>query len=165
MRSSFFGIVRTYSRPPLSRTFNRAYAARTMSSIANVRSLDHLVLTVKDLQSTIKFYETVLGMKHTVFVSKGDERHALIFGQQKINLHVSGKEFEPKAQTVQPGSADLCFLVEDNVDEVAERLRARSIEILEGGDIVPRTGAKAKLRSVYVRDPDGNLIELSNETA
>jgi catechol 2,3-dioxygenase-like lactoylglutathione lyase family enzyme len=132
---------------------------RNMSSIARTKSLDHLVLTVKDLQATIKFYESVLGMKHTSFTSKGEERHALVFGQQKINLHVSGKEFEPKAQSVQPGSGDLCFLIEDKVEEVASRLHEASIEVLEGGGVVDRTGAKARLRSVYVRDPDGNLVE------
>ncbi|KAH6657199.1 Glyoxalase/Bleomycin resistance protein/Dihydroxybiphenyl dioxygenase [Truncatella angustata] len=141
-----------------------ANGIRNMSSIARTKSLDHLVLTVKDLEATVKFYECVLGMKHTSFTSGGQERHALVFGQQKINLHISGKEFEPKAQIVQPGSGDLCFLVEDNVDEVARKLHENKIEVLEGGGVVNRTGARSKLRSVYVRDPDGNLVELSNET-
>lgn len=135
------------------------------SSIARTKSLDHLVLTVKDLDATVKFYESVLGMKHTSFASGGQERHALVFGAQKINLHVSGREFEPKAQNVQPGSGDLCFLVEDGVDDVARRLHEAGVEVLEGGGVVSRTGAKAKLRSVYIRDPDGNLVELSNETS
>ncbi|KAI1871066.1 hypothetical protein JX265_006106 [Neoarthrinium moseri] len=130
-----------------------------MSSIATVRSLDHLVLTVKDLQATVKFYEDVLGMKHTSFSSGGQDRHALTFGEQKINLHVSGREFEPKAQNVQPGSGDLCFLIDDQVDDVAKRLHGKNIEVLEGGGVVVRTGAKSKLRSVYIRDPDGNLVE------
>lgn len=129
------------------------------SSIARTKSLDHLVLTVKDLDATVQFYESVLGMKHTSFASGGQERHALVFGAQKINLHVSGREFEPKAQNVQPGSGDLCFLVEDGVDDVARRLHEAGVEVLEGGGVVSRTGAKAKLRSVYIRDPDGNLVE------
>jgi len=135
---------------------------RMSSTIAKAASLDHLVLTVKDLDATVKFYGKVLGMGHTSFTSKNTERHALTFGLQKINLHISGKEFEPKAQNVQPGSGDLCFLVEDPVDEVLTRLQAEGIEVLEGGEVVNRTGARGKLRSVYVRDPDGNLIELSN---
>lgn len=133
--------------------------ARRMSSIARTKSIDHMVLTVKDLDATVKFYESVLGMKYASFSSGGQERHALAFGQQKINLHVSGKEFEPKAQNVQPGSGDLCFLVEDDVEDVAKKLHENKIEVLEGGGVVGRTGAKSKLRSVYIRDPDGNLVE------
>lgn len=132
-----------------------------MSNIATVLSLDHLVLTVKDLDASVAWYEKYLGMKHTSFTSGGVERHALSFGSQKINLHVSGHEFEPKAQTVQPGSGDLCFLIEDQVDEVLHRLKKDGIEILEGSKVVDRTGARGKLRSLYVRDPDGNLIEYS----
>ncbi len=130
-----------------------------MSIISKAVSLDHLVLTVKNIAASIKFYESFLGMKHVTFVSKGAERHALVFGHQKINLHLSGKEFEPKAQDVQPGSADLCFLVEDSVDEVAKRLHDAKVQVLEEGKVVDRTGARSKLRSVYIRDPDGNLIE------
>lgn len=136
-----------------------AAARRNMASIATAASLDHLVLTVKDLDASVKFYEKYLGMKHTAFSSGGVERHALTFGAQKINLHISGKEFEPKAQNVQPGSGDLCFLVHDNVDGVLQRLQSDGIDILEGGKVVDRTGARGKLRSVYVRDPDGNLVE------
>lgn len=108
---------------------------------STAKSLDHLVLTVKDIPATIKWYEEILNMSHTSFTSKGTERHALKFGDQKINLHQSGKEFEPKAQTVQPGSSDLCFLVEDKVDDVLARLQANSIDILEGGKVVDRTGS------------------------
>ena len=140
------------------------------SSITQIRSLDHLVLTVQDLHRTVRFYESVLGTIHVSFrASGGEERHALVFGSQKINLHLSGHEFEPKAATVQPGSADLCFLIKDPVDEVAARLREKAlnevgepgegIQLVDGGNVVDRTGAKAKLRSVYLRDPDGNLIE------
>ncbi|KEF59954.1 biphenyl-2,3-diol 1,2-dioxygenase [Exophiala aquamarina CBS 119918] len=133
-----------------------------MTSMARATSLDHLVLTVQDLDATIKFYEGVLGMRHTSFTSPtapSVTRHALKFGVQKINLHVSGHEFEPKAGTVQPGSGDLCFLVEDNVDDILERLNAGGVKVLEGGHVVERTGAQGRLRSVYIRDPDGNLIE------
>ncbi|KAK3346543.1 hypothetical protein B0T25DRAFT_461817, partial [Lasiosphaeria hispida] len=87
------------------------------------------------------------------------EACTLRFGSQKINLHLSGKEFEPKAQNVQPGSADLCFLVQDNVEGVLQRLKAEKVKALEGAELVQRMGAKAKLRSVYIRDPDGNLVE------
>lgn len=93
------------------------------------------------------------------FTSGGVERHALSFGQQKINLHVGGKEFEPKAGNVKPGSADLCFLIQDPVDEVLNRLKTNGIALLEDGKVVDRTGARGKLRSVYIRDPDDNLIE------
>lgn len=133
-----------------------------MSPVAKAKSLDHFVLTVKDIDATIQFYEDVLGMQHTSFPAATDPsitRHALNFGSQKINLHQSGKEFEPKAQNVQPGSGDLCFLVEDNVEDVLGRLKEKGIHILEGGEVVGRTGAQGKLRSVYVRDPDGNLVE------
>ncbi|KAK5079013.1 hypothetical protein LTR51_001208 [Lithohypha guttulata] len=130
-----------------------------MSAIATAASLDHLVLTVKDLDASVKFYEKFLGMQHIVFTSGGIERHALSFGNQKINLHISGKEFEPKAEDVQPGSADLCFLVKDEIEEVFQRLKADGIQVLEDGKIVSRTGARGKLKSVYIRDPDGNLIE------
>jgi len=137
-----------------------------MASISRAKSLDHFVLTVKDIDATIKFYGEVLGMRHSSFPAATDPnitRHALNFGTQKINLHQSGKEFEPKAQNVQPGSADLCFLVEDNVDHVLGLLNKKGISILEGGTVVERTGAQGKLRSVYIRDPDGNLVELSNQ--
>lgn len=86
-------------------------------------------------------------------------RHALLFGQQKINLHQLGKEFEPKAQNVQTGSADLCFITDSPVDEVLKTLKSRDIHVLEGGKVVDRTGAVGNLKSVYVRDPDENLIE------
>lgn len=143
----------------------RSMASKSPSSIAKVRSLDHLVLTVQNLQTSVRFYESVLGMRHTTFASgAGDgptERHALVFGAQKINLHVRGREFAPRAQNAQPGAADLCFLVDEDVEMVAARLRNQrpDVEVLEGGGVVERTGARSRLRSVYVRDPDGNLVE------
>ncbi|KAJ5353815.1 hypothetical protein N7541_006379 [Penicillium brevicompactum] len=130
-----------------------------------VKSLDHLVLTVRNIPKTVAWYTTYLGMRHEVFTSPANQsvqRHALIFGTQKINLHQSGKEFEPKAQDVQPGSADLCFLTDEDVETVLQAFQDARIEILEGAQVVERTGAVGKIRSVYVRDPDGNLIEVSN---
>jgi len=131
-----------------------------MSRLCKIASLDHLVLTVKSIPRTVSFY-TSLGMKHEQFTPAGSSvaRHALIYGQSKINLHEQGKEFEPKAQNVQVGSGDLCFLVEDKVDDVLKTLKKEGIEVLEGGEVVERTGARGKLRSTYIRDPDGNLVE------
>jgi len=119
--------------------------------------LDHLVLTVSDLQRTIAFYEKVLGMEVVRF---GGGRYALHFGRQKINLHERGREFEPKAHTPCPGSADLCFIASTPLDDVIRHLENRGVPIEEGP--VDRTGAGGKIRSVYVRDPDRNLIEISN---
>lgn len=122
-----------------------------------ISHLDHLVLTVKDIEITVDFYQRVLGMKSIQF---GEGRVALSFGNQKINLHQLGNEFEPKAKHVQAGSADLCFITNTPMAEVIEHIKANEIEIEEGP--VPRTGATGKIVSVYVRDPDGNLIEVSN---
>ncbi|KAL4865578.1 hypothetical protein BDV12DRAFT_199986 [Aspergillus spectabilis] len=130
-----------------------------------IKSLDHLVLTVRSIPTTVAFYTTHLGMRHQVFSSPltpSIQRHALIFGSQKSNLHELGKGFEPKAQNVKPGSADLCLLTDDRVEGVLEYFQQAGIEVLEGGNVVDRTGAVGKIRSVYVRDPDGNLIEISN---
>lgn len=117
--------------------------------------LDHLVLTVRDIPTTCEFYRR-LGMEIVTF---GD-RKALLFGQQKINLHQTGQEFEPKAQRPTPGSADLCLLVRTPIEQVVTYLEAQGIAIESG--IVSRTGATGKLRSIYIRDPDGNLLELAN---
>ncbi|KAK3709280.1 hypothetical protein LTR37_011018 [Vermiconidia calcicola] len=125
----------------------------------SVKSIDHVVITVKSIQATVDFYTSRLGMKHEVFSSKGVDRHALTFGNQKLNLHLSGKEFEPKAGSVQPGSEDLCFITDHPIDEVLKSWQSAGIEVLEGGNVVERTGAVGKLRSVYCRDPDQNLIE------
>jgi catechol 2,3-dioxygenase-like lactoylglutathione lyase family enzyme len=122
-----------------------------------IEALDRLVLTVADVGCTRDFYERVLGMEPVVF---GEGRHALAFGAQKINLHESGREFEPKAAVPTPGSADLCFLANASVAEVVEHLRANGVEILEGP--VRRTGATGPIKSVYFRDPDGNLIEVAS---
>ncbi|WP_373953293.1 VOC family protein [Vibrio pomeroyi] len=122
-----------------------------------ISHLDHLVLTVKDIEVTVDFYQRLLGMKPIQF---GEGRVALSFGNQKLNLHQLGNEFEPKAKRVQAGSADLCFITNTPMAEVIEHIKANEIEIEEGP--VPRTGAKGKIVSVYIRDPDGNLIEVSN---
>jgi catechol 2,3-dioxygenase-like lactoylglutathione lyase family enzyme len=119
--------------------------------------LDHLVLTVADLEATIDFYTRVLGMQAVTF---GAGRKALAFGNQKINLHQAGREFEPKAERPTPGSADLCFIVVTPLAEVIAHLQAQQVAIVEGP--VQRTGATGPIRSVYLRDPDQNLIELSN---
>jgi catechol 2,3-dioxygenase-like lactoylglutathione lyase family enzyme len=122
-----------------------------------IEVLDHLVLTVANIGRTRDFYEQVLGMEPVVF---GEGRHALAFGAQKINLHEAGQEFEPKASVLTPGSADLCFLTNASVSEVVEHLEANSVEIIEGP--VRRTGATGPIMSVYFRDPDGNLLEVSS---
>ena len=123
----------------------------------NVRSLDHLVLTVRDLQAAIDFYTRALGMQEVSFAGG---RKALGFGTQKINLHLAGREFEPKAQHPTPGSADLCFITDTPVEDYAKHLAALGIAVIEGP--VARTGAVGPLWSIYVRDPDLNLIEIAN---
>jgi Predicted ring-cleavage extradiol dioxygenase len=124
-----------------------------------VTSLDHLVLTVRDLGATISFYE-ILGLTHELFTgTDGQERHALTFGCQKINLHEEGKSFLPHAKEPRPGSADFCFLTDMRAEDWLAFLREHEIQIEEGP--VARTGATGPLMSVYVRDPDGNLIELA----
>jgi catechol 2,3-dioxygenase-like lactoylglutathione lyase family enzyme len=123
----------------------------------NIDRVDHIVLTVADLAVTCEFYSRVLGMKVVTFAN---DRKALAFGRQKINLHQHGKEFEPKALVPTPGSADLCLIASTPLSEVASHLRACAVTILEGP--VSRTGATGPIVSVYFRDPDGNLIEVSN---
>jgi len=118
--------------------------------------LDHLVLTVADIDATTDFYTRVLGMKAVTF---GAGRTALAFGQSKINLHQAGHEFEPKAHRPTPGSADLCLITTDSLDRVIEELVRHDVPIEEGP--VDRTGATGPIRSVYFRDPDRNLIEVS----
>lgn len=119
--------------------------------------LDHLVLTVADIAATCTFYQRVLGMQ---VVSFAGGRKALAFGSQKINLHEAGHEFEPKAERPAPGSGDLCFISETSLDDVIAHLNDCGVVIEEGP--VERTGATGPIRSVYFRDPDGNLIEVSN---
>ena len=122
-----------------------------------IARIDHLVLTVADVAASCDFYSRVLNMQVVAF---GDGRKALSFGQQKINLHQSGKEFEPKAERSTPGSADICLITETPIGQVVRHLIACGIHVLEGP--VPRTGATGPIVSVYFRDSDGNLIEVSN---
>jgi catechol 2,3-dioxygenase-like lactoylglutathione lyase family enzyme len=122
--------------------------------------LDHLVLTVASIEAAAEFYTRVLGMGVVTF---GAGRTALTFGTSKINLHEAGKEFEPKARRPTPGSADICLIVEDGITEVMAELAAAGVDTEEGP--VPRTGATGPITSCYLRDPDGNLIELSNYQA
>lgn len=121
-----------------------------------ISHLDHLVLTVKNIEVTLKFYTDVLGMQ---VINFGSGRKALGFGNQKINLHEVGREFEPKADKPTVGSADLCFITAQSIDATVQHLTALNVPILEGP--VERTGAVGKIMSVYLRDPDQNLIEIS----
>lgn len=123
-----------------------------------VSHLDHLVLTVSDLQVSIDFYCGVLGMELIEF-SQG--RKALKFGAQKINLHLYQHEYTPHADLPTPGSADLCFIIEDKITHIQKQLSEKDINIIEGP--VNRSGANGHLISIYLRDPDNNLIELANE--
>ena len=122
-----------------------------------INRLDHLVLTVKDINKTVEFYNKVLGMQKEIFK---DSRIALKYGNQKINLHELGHEFEPKAFNVKEGSSDLCFIIDIPVEDAKTYIESLGIEIIEG--IVKRTGATGEIHSLYIRDPDMNLIELSN---
>ena len=124
---------------------------------ALISSIDHFVLTAGDVDATIEFYTSVLGMTAESF---GAGRRALSFGKQKINLHQAGAEFEPKARVATPGSADFCLLSEVPVAEIAAHLAAEGVEVIEGP--VAKTGAAGALLSIYFRDPDGNLVEVSN---
>lgn len=125
-----------------------------------VQSLDHLVLTVRDMDATVTFYETVLGMSAEHFTpADGSLRMALKFGAQKINLHQAGAEFDPKSKAPTPGSADLCFLTDTALDQWQSHLSSLGIAVEEGP--VPRTGATGPILSIYLRDPDANLIEIS----
>ncbi len=123
----------------------------------HIDRIDHLVLTVDDVERTIAFYVGVLGMTEVTF---GSGRTALTFGSSKLKLHQRGRELEPKAARPTPGSADLCLIADEPLESVVADLAARGVHIEEGP--VPRTGARGPITSVYIRDPDQNLIELSN---
>ena len=123
--------------------------------LMRITGLDHLVITVRDVDAICVFYRDVLGMQVPTF---GDGRLALKFGQQKINIHEAGHEIDPKADRPTPGSADLCLLVEDSLDDVVAALHEHRVDYMGP---VERTGAHGTITSVYVRDPDRNLIELS----
>ena len=119
--------------------------------------IDHLVLTVQDISASCDFYSRVLGMNIVTF---GAGRKALSFGDQKINLHQRGQEFEPKAAHPRPGSADICLITSTPLAQVMTHLQACSVELLDGP--VQRTGALGPIKSLYFRDPDSNLIEVSS---
>lgn len=121
-------------------------------------TLDHLVLTVANIDKSVQFYQQVLGMGVETFGSEG--RTALTFGEQKINLHVAKSPFRPHAKHPTPGSADLCFITVQPLQEVVLWVIGCGVEIIEGP--VTRTGASGKISSIYLRDPDGNLIEIAN---
>src|SRR5688572_18981147 len=121
--------------------------------------IDHIVLTTRDKAGCIRFYTEVLGMKLEKFRTPTEERLALKFGTQKINLHEWGREFTPRAHVAVPGSLDLCFIASVSLQDVIERLKKNNIAMMEGP--VKKTGAQGPITSVYVRDPDLNLVEIS----
>ena len=121
--------------------------------------IDHIVLTTRDKAACIRFYTEVLGMQLTRFRTPTEERFAFKFGKQKINVHEWGKEFTPRAHVAAPGSLDLCFIASTSLENVVKRLEDNKVQILEGP--VAKTGATGPIRSVYVRDPDLNLVEIS----
>ena len=121
--------------------------------------IDHIVLTTRDQAACIRFYTEILGMKLATFRTPTEERLAFSFGAQKINLHEWGREFTPRAHVAVPGSLDLCFIASVPLDDVMKRLKSFKVRIIEGP--VKKTGAAGPIRSVYVRDPDLNLVEIS----
>ena len=121
-----------------------------------IERIDHLVLTVQNIEASCAFYTKVLGMKAVAFQ---DRRKAVVFGNQKINFHESGKEFDPKALRSTPGSADLCFVAGDSLMKIISQLNLCGVKIIEGP--VERTGAMGPMKSIYIRDPDQNLIEIA----
>lgn len=125
-----------------------------------ITALDHLVLTVADIPRSVDFYTRVLGMQKITF---GEGRIALLFGQQKINLHQQGQEILPNAKNAACGTADLCLLTDTPLETVLQELQQQGIAPISG--IVPRTGAVGKIESVYLRDPDDNLLEISRYIA
>ncbi|WP_272659046.1 VOC family protein [Providencia sp. PROV121] len=122
-----------------------------------INHLDHLVLTTTDQNACIDFYTHVLKMKLITF---GEQRYALQFGEQKINIHQYGKEFEPKAHLPVPGSLYLCFISNTPINQIMTFIQQQGVEIIEGP--VKRTGAMGEILSIYIRDPDLNLIEIAN---
>jgi len=127
----------------------------------NIVRLDHFVLTVKDINETVKFYTEVLGMVAEKFTGGGEQRIALKFGNQKINLHQQGREFKPGALAPLPGTGDFCLICDTPVEQIKQELEQREIAVVEGP--IEKTGATGSLQSIYIRDPDQNLVELSNQ--
>ena len=128
-----------------------------MASSVTIDRIDHLVLTVADTDATCDFYGRVLGMEKVVFAGG---RVALSFGRQKINLHPAGNEYDPRAKNPAPGSGDFCLITETPLAQVMVHLEDSGVEIIEGP--VTKTGAQGSITSVYFRDPDENLVEVSN---
>jgi catechol 2,3-dioxygenase-like lactoylglutathione lyase family enzyme len=128
-----------------------------IGSLKPTMRLDHIVLTVRSIEQTIDFYERVVGLEAITF---GDGRHALRIGEQRLNLHEAGHEFDPKAMHPTPGSADFCLVTDESLDDVIDRLARLGVRIEEGP--VGRTGAIGPLLSIYLRDPDDNLVEIAN---
>ncbi|MDW8469823.1 MAG: VOC family protein [Burkholderiales bacterium] len=124
-----------------------------------IERIDHVVLTTRDREGCVRFYTEVLGMRLESFRTATETRWALAFGSQKINLHEWGREFSPRAHVAAPGTLDICFIASVPLEEVIRRLEAAGVPILEGP--VARTGALGPMRSVYVRDPDLNLVEIA----
>jgi catechol 2,3-dioxygenase-like lactoylglutathione lyase family enzyme len=122
-----------------------------------INRIDHLVLTVADIDRTVEFYARVLGMEKIEFAQG---RIALACGEQKINLHQLGKEFEPRAEHVRAGSADLCLIIDTPIEQAIEHIQRHGVDLIAGP--VNRSGAQGKVISAYLRDPDGNLLEVSN---
>ncbi len=125
--------------------------------------VDHIVLTTRDLAGCVRFYTEVLGMRLESFRTPTETRQALRFGNQKINIHEWGREFSPRAHVAAPGTLDLCFIASVALEQVIAKLKAANVPILEGP--VMKTGATGRIRSVYVRDPDLNLVEISEPAA
>ncbi|MEO8145697.1 MAG: VOC family protein [Betaproteobacteria bacterium] len=121
--------------------------------------IDHVVLTTRDLPACLRFYSEILGMRQEKFQTPTETRLALEFGNQKINVHEWGREFTPRAHVAAPGTLDLCFISSVPLEEVIQKLNQNGVKIIEGP--VMKTGATGKIRSVYVRDPDLNLVEIS----
>ncbi|MCH8237566.1 MAG: VOC family protein [Proteobacteria bacterium] len=128
-----------------------------MTSSVTIDRIDHMVLTVADIDATCDFYGRVLGMEKVVFAGG---RVALSFGRQKINLHPAGNEYDPRAKNPAPGSGDFCLITETPLAQVMVHLEDSGVEIIEGP--VTKTGAQGSITSVYFRDPDENLVEVSN---
>ena len=123
----------------------------------SIQSLDHLVLTVADVDASVRFYTDILEMNEVIF---GEDRKAVGFGSQKINLHPASGPFEPHARQPTAGSADLCFLTNTPLETVTRHLEERGVAVIEGP--VQRTGAEGPILSIYIKDPDGNLLEIAN---
>lgn len=134
----------------------------TLAKESNELKIDHFVLTVESIEDTCAFYNSVVGLNTITFVgTDGEIRKALQCGESKINLHQVGQEFEPKAGHVMPGSADFCIIVSEDIESLVSRAAKLGVKVEDGP--VSRTGAVGPLMSVYIRDPDHNLVELANQ--